>query len=83
MVDIKERVGSWRSSIKFNQITEEEFEQDHELKMYAHLRNKLIKQFDDVSVKVSDWYSALNNQIPNYHTLYKILYFNLRIVITS
>ena len=48
LTDIKERVGSWRSSIKFNQITEEKFEEDHEKKAYAHLRNKLIKQFDDV-----------------------------------
>ena len=41
------------------------------------LVDKISKQFDDVSVKVSDWYSALNNQIPNYHTLYKILYFTI------
>ena len=34
--------------MSLSQITEEEFEQDHELKMYAHLRNKLIKQFADV-----------------------------------
>ena len=40
------------------------------------LLDKISKQLDDVSVKVSDWYSALNNQIPNYHILYKILYFN-------
>ena len=48
LVDIKERVGSWRTSIKFNQVTEEKFEEDHEREVYAHLRNKLIKQFDDV-----------------------------------
>ena len=26
----------------------ERFEQDHEIEVYTHLRNKLIKQFDDV-----------------------------------
>ena len=31
IVDIKERVGSWRTDIKFNQISEKEFERDHEL----------------------------------------------------
>ena len=48
LVDIKERVGSWGTSIRFNQITEEKFEEDHEVEIYTHLRNKLIKQFDDV-----------------------------------
>ena len=39
LVDIKERVGSWRTNIKFNQITEEKFEEDHEIKVYTHLRS--------------------------------------------
>ena len=30
MVDIKECVGPWRTDIKFAQISEEEFEQEHE-----------------------------------------------------
>ena len=47
-VDIRDRVGSWRTSIKFNQVTEEKFEEDHEIEVYTHLRNKLIKQFDNV-----------------------------------
>ena len=48
LVDIRDRVGSWRTSIKFNQVTTEKFEEDHEIEVYTHLRNKLIKQFDDV-----------------------------------
>ena len=31
LVDVKERAGSWRTSIKFNQIVEEEYETDHEI----------------------------------------------------
>ena len=30
LVDIRERIGSWRTSIWFNQIAEEKFEEDHE-----------------------------------------------------
>ena len=37
LVEINERVGSWRTNIKFNQVTEEKFEQDHEVAVYAHL----------------------------------------------
>ena len=33
MVIIKERVGSWRADIKFNQVTEEKFEKDQELEV--------------------------------------------------
>ena len=36
------------SCIKFNQVSEEKFEEDHEIEVYTHLRNKLIKQFDDI-----------------------------------
>ena len=42
LVDIKERVGSWRTSIRFNQVTEEKFEHDHEVKAFPHLRRKLL-----------------------------------------
>ena len=48
MVYIKERVRSWRTDIKFNQMTEEIFEEDHELEVYAHLKKKLIKMYQDV-----------------------------------
>ena len=48
MVDIKERVGSWRTDIKCVQILEEDFEKNHEKKVYANLRKRLIKMFDDV-----------------------------------
>ena len=48
LVDIRERIGSWRTSIRFNQVTEERFEEDHEIGVYTNLRNKLIKQFSDV-----------------------------------
>ena len=39
---------SWRTNIRFNQITEEKFEEDHEEAVYTHLRNKLLKQFPEV-----------------------------------
>ena len=42
IVDIKERVGSWRT------LTEEKFEKDHEFEVYAHLKKKLIKMYQDV-----------------------------------
>ena len=48
MVDIKERVGLWRTDIKFAQVSEEQFEKQHEKKMYTDLRKKLIMMFDDV-----------------------------------
>ena len=48
MVDIKERVGSWCVDMKFTQISEEDFEKDHEKKVYANLRKRLIKMFDEV-----------------------------------
>ena len=32
MVDIKERVGSWRTDMEFTQISEDDFEKDHEKK---------------------------------------------------
>ena len=44
LVDIRERIGSWRTSIRFNQVTEERFEEDHEIGVYTYLRNKLINQ---------------------------------------
>ena len=40
LVDIRERVGSWRTSIKFNQVTEEKFEEDHEIEVYTNLRKE-------------------------------------------
>ena len=48
LVNIGERVGSWRTSIKFNQVTEEKFEKDHEIEVYSHLKKMLIKQFADI-----------------------------------
>ena len=42
LVNIKERVGSWRTDIKFNQMTEEKFEKDHEIEVYDHMKRKLI-----------------------------------------
>ena len=30
LVDIKERVGSWRTYINFNNVTEEQYEEQHE-----------------------------------------------------
>ena len=47
MVDIKERLGLWRTDIKFAQVSEEQFE--HEKKMFTDLRKRLIRMFDDVS----------------------------------
>ena len=37
MGNIKERVGSWRADIKFNQVTEEKFEKDHEIEVYRQV----------------------------------------------
>ena len=48
MVDIGERVGSWRTDIKLNQMTKEKFEKDTELEFYAQLKKKLIKMHSDV-----------------------------------
>ena len=48
VVDIKERVGSWWTHLKFAQILEEDFEKYHEKKVYANLRKRLIKMFDGV-----------------------------------
>ena len=48
LVNINERVGSWRSDIRFNQVSEEQFEADHEVAVYAHLRNKLLNMFPEV-----------------------------------
>ena len=36
LVNIKER--SWRTDFKFNQVTEEKFEKDHEIEVYDHLK---------------------------------------------
>ena len=33
IVNIKERVGSWRADIKFNQVTKEKFEKDQEIEV--------------------------------------------------
>ena len=48
LVEVKERAGSWRTDIRFNQIGEEEYEQDHEMAVYNKLRNKLLKMYEDV-----------------------------------
>ena len=48
LVEVKERSGSWRTSIKFNQVTEEEYEAEHEMAVYKTLRNKLLKMYEDV-----------------------------------
>ena len=48
LVNIKERVGSWRTDIKFNQVTEEKFEKVHEIEVYDHLKKKLLKIFSNV-----------------------------------
>ena len=48
LVDIKERVGSWRIGIKFNQVTKEKFEKYHEIEVFDHLKKKLLKQFADI-----------------------------------
>ena len=48
LVEVKERAGSWRTSIRFNQIGEEEYEKDHEMAVYDALRNKLLKMYEDV-----------------------------------
>ena len=44
LVEVKERAGSWRTSIKFNQVTEEEYEAEHQMAVYKTLRNKLLKR---------------------------------------
>ena len=48
LVEVKERAGSWRTDIKFHQITEEEYEKDHEIAVYSKLRDKLLKMYEDV-----------------------------------
>merc|ERR1711888_246939 len=48
LVEVKERAGSWRTSIKFNQVTEEDYEAEHEMAVYKTLRNKLLKMYEDV-----------------------------------
>ena len=48
IVDIKERIGSWRTDIRINQTSEQDFERDHEIRVYSHLKKKLIKMFQDV-----------------------------------
>ena len=48
IVAIMAKTAKIGTSIKFNQVTEEKFEEDHEIEVYSHLRNNLIKQFDDV-----------------------------------
>ena len=40
--------GHGEQVIRFNQVTEEKFEEDHEIGVYTKLRKKLIKQFSDV-----------------------------------
>ena len=60
LVDINERVGSWRTHIRFNQKTEEQFEQEHEIAVYAQLRNKLLKMFPDVFKENLDPQDRLN-----------------------
>ena len=60
LVEINERVGSWRRNIRFNQVTEEKFEQDHEVAVYTHLRNKLLKQFPEVFKEDLDPEDRLN-----------------------
>ena len=45
LVEVKERAGSWRTSIRFNQIAEEEYEKDHEMAVYNALRGKLLKMY--------------------------------------
>ena len=42
LVEVKERAGAWRTSIKFNQVTEEEYEAEHEMAVYKTLRLSLI-----------------------------------------
>ena len=48
IVNIKERQGLLRTDILFAPISEEQFEDQHEKKLYANLRKKLIKMFWDV-----------------------------------
>ena len=60
LVDIRERVGSWRTSIKFNQVPEEKFDEDHEIEVYTNLRKKLIKQFSDIFKEDIDPSDPLN-----------------------
>ena len=60
LVNIRERVGSWRTSIKFNQVTEEKFEEDHEKEAYSNLRKKLIKHFSDIFKEDLDPSDRLN-----------------------
>ena len=43
LVDVKERAGSWRSNIRFTQMSEEDFEKEHEMAVYKKLRDKLLK----------------------------------------
>ena len=59
-MDIKERVGSWRTYINFNNVTEEQFEDQHEIAVYEHLRQKLLKQFSDVFKEDLDPQDRLN-----------------------
>ena len=48
LVDIKERAGSWSTDMKFNQISEEDFEKVQDQEVFDHLRKKLLKMYEDL-----------------------------------
>ena len=86
LVNIKERVGSWWTGIKFNQVTEEQFEKDHEIEVYDQLKKKLLKQFADVfkeDLEPSDCLDVTHVKIPlkpNYESMPK---YNARVPIST
>ena len=61
LVEVKERAG------KFNQITEEEYEKDHEMAVYSKLRNKLLEMYEDVFKENLTPSDRINAPLLRYH----------------
>ncbi|MEL6804493.1 MAG: hypothetical protein AAFO91_12020, partial [Bacteroidota bacterium] len=86
LVDVKERAGSWRSSIKFNQIVEEEYETDHEMAVYNALRGKLLKMYADVfkeDLSPSDRIDAPPVEIPLVPNAEEVPVYNAKVPIPT
>merc|ERR1711888_559369 len=86
LVEVKERAGSWRTSIKFNQVTEEEYEAEHEMAVYKTLRNKLLKMYEDVfkeNLEPSDRIDAPPVDIPLVPNAEEIPAYNAKVPIPT
>ena len=86
LVEVKERAGSWRTSIRFNQIAEEEYEKDHEMAVYNALRDKLLKMYEDVfkeNLSPSDRIDAPPVEIPLVPNAEEIPVYNAKVPIPT